>query len=437
MTLWPRSLVGRNALLIVVLMVAAQLISAGFVRELIVKPRLEQIADAVARNVAAVRAGLAALPADQRDVFLDAFGKRNAASAPEADTVTAMARLSPIERLFVRSVSARLAADRTEVVWRLDADRSLSLRLRIDDKAYWMTLPSVLAAREFTGAWFAASLVAALLALFGALAIQRRIGQPLQALVRAAGALGDGARPELLDEGGPLEIAAVSRSFNQLVQRLDATERERALMLAGVSHDLRTPLTKLRLGVEILAGDAEAAIVASMGRSVDEMDQIVGQFLDFARVDDSALPLEPVSLAALAEDVAQAFADQGQPVGLDVSADAVVAMRRPLVRRAVVNLVENALRHGRAPIVLGTGHDAGFGWIDVSDAGDGIAPADVEAMKQPFRRAGTARSGVAGAGLGLTIVDRVARSHGGDLLLLPLAPHGLRARLRLRRDSTR
>ena len=306
------------------------------------------------------------------------------------------------------------------------------LRLRIDDRSYWMTLPSVLVAREFTGAWFAASAVAAVLAILGALAIQRRIGRPLQALVRAAGALGDGARPEPLDEDGPLEIAVVSRSFNRLVRRLEATEKERALMLAGVSHDLRTPLTKLRLGVEIIAGDAEPAIAASLNRSIEEMDQIVGQFLDFARVDDSALPLEPLSLATLARDVAAAFADQGQPVVMDIGDDTIVSMRRPLVRRAVVNLVENALRHGRAPIVVGTGHDGTFAWIEVTDAGDGIAAADVEAMKQPFRRAGADRSGAAGAGLGLTIVERVARSHGGDLQLVPAAPHGLRARLRLR-----
>jgi two-component system osmolarity sensor histidine kinase EnvZ len=437
MTLWPRSLVGRNALLIIVLMVLAQLISNVLVRQLIVRPRLEQIADAVALNVAAMRAGLEALPAPERPTFLDAFGRRGAVmpGASEGAALTRPDRLSPIERLFVRAVSIRLAADGTEAVWRRDGDRGLALRLRIGTQDYWLTLPSVLAAREFTGAWLAASVAAALLALLGALFIQRLIAAPLRSLVQAAETLGSGTRPEPLAEDGPLEIASVSRSFNQLVHRLDAAERERAFMLAGISHDLRTPLTKLRLGVEILASETEPELAASLSRSIEEMDAIVGQFLDFARVDDSAMPSERVGLDALARDVAASLADHGQRVELALAAVPAVAMRRPLVRRAVANLVENALRHGRAPVRMSTGSDARWVWLDVVDAGDGIAAGEVEAMKQPFRRAGTARSGPPGSGLGLSIVERVAQGHGGALELLPAEPHGLRARLRLPRDA--
>ena len=182
------------------------------------------------------------------------------------------------------------------------------------------------------------------------------------------------------------------------MKSLDAIERDRALMLAGVSHGLRTPLTKLRLAVEILAGDAEAGIAASLVHSIAEMDAVVGQFLDFARR-------------------RQRCADG--------------------VRRAIVNLVETAVRHGRPPVTLATGSDGTWAWVDVVDAGDGIAAADVEALKQPFRRAGTARRGAPGAGLGLAIVERIARLHGGELQLLPTSPHGLRARLRLPRSTPR
>jgi two-component system osmolarity sensor histidine kinase EnvZ len=439
MTLWPRSLVGRNALLIIVLMVLAQLISSVLVRELIVKPRIEQIADAVALNVAAMRAGLEALPPAERQSFLDAFGRRSLAAnaGSEAALLSGPERLSPLERLFVRAVSTRLAADDAEVIWRRDADRNLALRLRVGTQSYWLTLPGVSAAREFTGAWFAASAAAALLALLGALAIQRRIGQPLRALVHATEMLGSGARPEPLAEEGPIEIETMSRSFNQLVRRLDATERERAFMLAGISHDLRTPLTKLRLGVEILAAETEAELGASLTRSIEEMDAIVGQFLDFARVDDSAVPLESVALDSLGRDIAASFADHGQALTLALTPVPPTPMRAALVRRAVVNLVENAFRHGRAPVTLGTGSDARWVWIEVGDVGDGIAAADVEAMKQPFRRAGTARGGPPGSGLGLSIVERIAQNHGGALELLPVRPHGLRAHLRLPREATR
>ena len=189
--------------------------------------------------------------------------------------------------------------------------------------------------------------------------------------------------------------------------------------------------------MEILATDAEPELGASLTRSIEEMDAIVGQFLDFARVDDSALPLESVGLDTLARDVAASFADHGQALTLALTPVPPAPMRAALVRRAVVNLVENAFRHGREPVALGTGGDERWVWIEVSDAGDGIAAADVEAMKQPFRRAGTARSGPPGSGLGLSIVERIARNHGGALDLLPVRPHGLRARLRLPREAAR
>jgi two-component system osmolarity sensor histidine kinase EnvZ len=440
MRLWPKSLVGRNALLIVGLMALAQLASAVLVNVLIVRPRTEQITDAMVRNVGAIRAGLRALPVGERAAFIDAFRQQRQLTfaAPGAASESAAApRLTRLERALVRSMSTRLAGDDGEIAWRRDADQSLALRLRIDDRAYWLPLPGAVPVREFTGAWLAASIAAALLAVGGALAIQRRIERPLRELVRAAETLGRGARPEPLAEDGPEEIATVSRSFNQLVKSLDAIERDRALMLAGVSHDLRTPLTKLRLGVEILAGDAEAGIAASLVRSVAEMDAVIGQFLDFARVDDSAVPLERGSLDAIAGDVAAAFADQGQAIAFAPGDATTISMRTPLVRRAVVNLVENAVRHGRPPVTLVTGHDEAWAWVDVVDAGDGIAAADIETIKQPFRRAGPARSGAPGAGLGLAIVERVARSHGGELQLLPTSPQGLRARLRLPRSARR
>jgi len=316
MKLWPGSLVGRNALVIVTVMLLAQVGSALIVRNLIIRPRVEQIAEAVVRNVAAVRAGLTVLPAEQRIAFLDAFRQRSsgapAAAADEPSSRLVAALLSPIEQAFVRSVSIRLAAEDTDVIWRRDADRGLALRLRIGDDAYWLPLPGVLPSRELTGAWLAASAIAALLAVGAALAIQHRIDEPLRALVAATARLGTGARPERLPEDGPAEIASVGRSFNQLVQRLAATDRERALMLAGVSHDLRTPLTKLRLGVEIMGDAAEPALAASMNRSIAEMDRLVGQFLDFARGDDGSLPTGPVALDALAIEIAASFADHGQ-----------------------------------------------------------------------------------------------------------------------------
>jgi two-component system, OmpR family, osmolarity sensor histidine kinase EnvZ len=431
MSLLPRSLLGRNALLIVALIVIGQLGSALLLRQMVIRPRVEQAADSVARTVQAMREGLTALPAAERQRFVDGFNQRAALVAGEARGTRDTVLLSPMERRFVRAVSTRLTDSGTEAVWRFDGGRGLAMRMAIDGAAYWISLPGALPAREFTGAWLAVTAVSALLAVIGALWFQRRLNRPLARVVNAAGVLAGGQVPPPLPEGGPTEIATVSRSFNHLVASLQQTERERALMLAGVSHDLRTPLAKLRLGVEIMASASEPAVSASMVRSIEEMDAVVGQFLDFARSEADEAPV-PTSLDAMARDVAASNADHGRDVGLDLGDVPATPLRAAAMRRAMVNLVENAWRHGRAPVRIATGSGPQGPWFEVSDHGDGIDTANVERMKQPFRRStGDARDGPAGAGLGLAIVQRVAQAHGGRLDLLPGEGGGLRARVTL------
>ena len=435
MTAWPRSLFGRNALLIVVLMVLGQLASLVLVRELIVKPRYELFAESLARNVSAVRAGLTALPAAQRGAFVEQFNQRALANLPPVPERSNALRvlLTPVERNFVRSVSQRVAAEGGEIVWRREAGGSLAVRLALDAAEYWIVLPGLLPAREFTGAWLAASLSCVALALIGALLIQRRLHRPLADVVQAARTLARGATPPTLAEDGPTEVATLASSFNKMAASLAQAERERALMLAGISHDLRTPLTKLRLGVEILREQTEPALVASMTRSIEELDAIVGQFLDFARDDndDSNDAAAPGDVQALAREIAAACADHGQVLTLALNATPAVRMRPAALRRAVVNLIENAFRHGRLPVTLRTDMVLGWARIAIDDCGDGIASDELEAMKQPFRRASDARAGAPGSGLGLAIVERIARRHGGRLELARAEGGGLRASLLL------
>lgn len=438
---WPRSLLGRNVLLMAALIVLGQLVAAVLVRQMIFQPRVAQVADGVARHVAAIRAGLQALPPPQRQAFVRAFNAQAAAAAGGGRA--GRIGLSPLERQFMRALAQRLSemqggpADPSPApVWRHDSGGMFSLRLMHEGAAYWLDLPNVFPAREFTGAWLMATLASMLLALGGAWWLQRHLNQPLYRLVQAARRLARGQPPEPLPEDGSTEIATVARSFNHLARSLAAADQERALMLAGVSHDLRTPLTKLRLGVEIAAPQLDAALAASMARSIDEMDGIVGQFLDFARLASEAPPGEATTTASLndlARGVAEAQADHGRALALALDADLPdLAVRPQALRRALDNLVENAWRHGTAPVVLRTGHTASHGWIEVADHGTGIAPADLDRLRQPFvRGGGAARAGAPGAGLGLAIAERVAQLHGGALELHSTPGSGLRARLRL------
>ena len=437
--LWPRSLLGRNLLLMAALIVLGQLLAAVLVRQMIFQPRVALVADGVARNVAALRAGLQALPPAQRAAFVDAFNQQAVAATPPVAPQSAARRalLSPMERQFVLAVARRLgvddAATAPQPLWRRDSTGMLALRVdhpgADGPESYWLNLPSVFPTRTFTGAWLAATLASMLLALLGAWWLQRHIHRPLAQVVGAARQLAQGQAPAVLPEAGPEEIATVARSFNHMAQSLAAADHERALMLAGVSHDLRTPLTKLRLGVEIAGAQIDAPLAASMARSIDEMDGIVGQFLQFARSGEAEAPT-PASLNDLAQAVAEAQADHGRALVLELGALPDVLVGPQALRRALDNLVENAWRHGQPPVVLRTGADANSVWLEVQDQGPGIGADDIDRMRQPFARGGgAARTGPPGAGLGLAIVERVARSHGGRLELHSAPGAGLRARL--------
>ena len=207
---------------------------------------------------------------------------------------------------------------------------------------------------------------------------------------------------------------------------MKARHQRLALILAGVSHDLRTPLARLRLGIEMSgAPDSE---VTAMVTDIEEMDRIIGQFLDFGR-GDLQEAVGPTDLAALVREVTDPYRLRGVDIRLDLP-DALVAPARALsIRRAVTNLIDNALRYAGADQALDIKVDTegSFARIEIADRGPGIPEAEVERMRRPFTRLEKARTNTKGAGLGLAIVDRVMRMHQGRLDLLPREGGGLRA----------
>lgn len=436
----PRSLYGRNLLLIVGLIVLSQLSTALLFRELIQKPRVHLTAESVARNLQALHHGLAGLPPDARAAFVEQFNESAGMVARRAEPASGALggdHLRPLERAFVQDVSRQLAEQGDAVIWRRDAGGLLAVRLRLEGEDYWMSLPSLIPAHEFTGAWLVSSAAAGVLAVGGAWLIQRRINRPLRAVVRAAHQLGQGGAPEHLPEDGPSEIATVSRGFNQMVQDLGRAERERAVMLAGLSHDLRTPLTKLRLSAEILGGQGDA-LTAGMVRHIETIDGLLEQFLEFSRLGATdpgqSEPAVEADLNALVRDAAGLAAESvpeaavADAITFDLQASGPTPLRVQALRRLVVNLVVNAQRHGRPPIEVATGGAGAAWWIEVRDRGPGLAPAEAERLKQPFQRGDASRS-LPGSGLGLAIVERIARLHGATFELLPREGGGLRARV--------
>ena len=202
-------------------------------------------------------------------------------------------------------------------------------------------------------------------------------------------------------------------------------------MLAGVSHDLRTPLARLRLGIEMNTRDE--ATLAGMVDDIEEMDRIIGQFLEFARTDEDAAR-EASDANAIVATCVERYARSGKDVRFAPGTIPATGLRPTAFSRLVTNLIDNAIAYGAPPVEVTTRRDDGNIVLDVADRGPGIAPDDVERLKQPFTRASSARTnaaGVAGAGLGLAIVDRIARLHGGTFDLLSRDAGGTVARVTL------
>lgn len=445
MKAWPRSLslFQRNMLLIAVLIVVAQVASAVLFRELVMRPRVRQSAQSAAQHIEALRAGLASLPPGQRQAFLDRMNAQalpSQASGPQTDRgmppVNAQ-RLSPLEQAYIDQVSAMLSTTGAQVQWRRVPGRPLAVQITLDDAHYWMTVPGLVSSQGLPRTWVIGSVITALLAIWGAWLIQRRLNRPLARVIDAAQALGRGERVPPLLEDGPGEIAMLARGFNDMAANLAGHERERALMLAGLSHDLRTPLTKIRLASEMLQGQGDKALLASVDRSIDGMEHLLQQFMDFTRAShDAGVAREPLLQVdvndLVRETVALCVLDDAAASDVHLNLGVVPPIKLPVqaMRRVLLNLLVNAQRHGRPPIEVVTRVAQQRLFIEIMDRGPGIAASEVDQLKRPFAQGNVARSHLrAGAGLGLAIVERMAQAHQARLALLPRDGGGLLARL--------
>src|SRR5690606_5432775 len=257
----------------------------------------------------------------------------------------------------------------------------------------------------------------------------RQLNAPLKRLVYAARQLGQGSSVRLPVSDTPSEMTAVYRAFNQMAEDVEQAARERELMLAGVSHDLRTPLTRLRLSLELLDTDTE--LTEEMVRDIEGMDAILDRCLAFSR-DGRDVPLEVIELGELISEVVGPFDQTGERVRICLENLPLLQLRRVSMKRLLSNLIENALRHGGSAVEvaahLSADSAAPYVVISVLDRGVGIDPAELDGIFDPFIRGDRARGG-SGTGLGLAIVKRIAALHGGSAELRNRAGGGLEARV--------
>ena len=429
LVLWPRTLFGRNVLLIVALVLLGQIGAWLLWYTQVQRPRVDRAVSFVGWHISAVRAALDQLPPSGRESYL--------ARLDRADGVRVLRHLppdlpparglvaGPLMRMFVTRLEERIGRQDT-VVWEPAPRLRLWVRVSAGGEDLWCGYPGEGLLPDVSGLVLGVSLTAALLALVGAMLIQRRLNAPLRTLANAASELAAGKSPPPLSEQGPAEIAIVAQSFNRMTAALARMEGERTLMLAGVSHDLRTPMTKLRLGLEMLDNPREAELIASLVRSIETADDIIDQFVDYARIGQDEAPVA-ADLVALVRHTIDAVAGPDVAIALETCDVPLVDLRPVAAARLVANLLQNAMRHGAAPLRVGIERVGSRVRLVVCDRGPGIPESELAHIKQAFVRLDAARGGKPGAGLGLAIAERVARLHGGELMLRNLAAGGFEA----------
>lgn len=295
---------------------------------------------------------------------------------------------------------------------------------------YWLNAAThqVINPPGYLRAILISTLISVLVVSLAAFFIARRIAQPLRDLAMAAERLGRGENVEALnDTDGPQEVRRTAAAFNAMKARLRRFVADRTRMLAAVSHDLRTPITNLRLRVEMLE-DAEAR--ERMLATLDELRQTAETMLALAREEAGEEP-RPADLASLVDSVCTDLAESGQPVTCAPAEKIPIICRPVALRRIIRNLVENAVTYGGNAHVA-VGRADGMLAVTIDDDGPGIADPDLERVFEPFVRLETSRSRrTGGAGLGLSIARSLAHAHGGDITLVRRPEGGLRATLRL------
>jgi len=387
MTFLPRSLFGRLALLLLVVVAVALAATILLFRHDRVELLARQVDETKIVQLQAVRAALVALdPHTHRDAMVRIAREYGVRIVPESERPSFGANAVLPARLQELQERLRERLGPGTELHPAPGRGLLFIRVEANDAGYWIGFPLLPPPTPEEGLSRALlwSLMIAAVLLLAAFLFARYLARPLRDLSSAVERIGRGETPAPLPEHGPSEIVTLNRGVNQMTASLRQLEHDRALLLAGVSHDLRTPLARLRLGIEM--GMGEDATRAGMVDDIEEMDRIIGQFLEFARTHDEG-PKEPRDINDIVRACVERQVRAGKDVRFDAGAVPKARLRPTAFSRLVANLIDNAIAYGAQPVELSTRAAEGRIVLDIADRGPGIAPGEVERLK-PARVSG-------------------------------------------------
>lgn len=434
-----RSLFWRTFFLLSLLLIGSILAWLQTLRSLEFEPRAVQTAQQIASLVNLSRAALIHSDAIARvsliKTMTDQEGVRIEPREPgdtfePFDTDALGLRIS-------KELQSRLGTD-TVVANSVNKKDGLWVGFTIDSDRYWMLTDKSRFNHTAGSTWMIWLMTAAALSLAGAALIARLINQPLKQLSFAAGRVREGDfDASTLDETVVTrEIRAVNIGFNRMTQKLAKIEQDRAIMLAGISHDLRTPLARLRLETELSVSDPEAR--ANMAADIVQLDAIIGKFLDYARPGN--VNLTPVPLKHVIDGCLFSLRSRSDMrFNLDLEDNLMVMADEVELSRIITNLLENAGRYGKSVdtgiAVVDITAKARDDWvlIRVRDHGMGVSDEQLNNLTKPFYRGEAARTAANGAGLGLAIVEKTCVRMAGTFVLRNSSTGGLVANIKLQR----
>jgi two-component system osmolarity sensor histidine kinase EnvZ len=412
----------------------------GIVSAVQTGPQVQQTADLVVSVVTITKAALThSAPDLRRELLFELVSNEGIRVLPLEPTDKV--EPPPSNRLMpeiAAQVREKLGPD-TRFSRRVNDIPGFWISFNIDDDKYWLMLERERLAGMTSVQWLGWASVVGIMSVLGAALISSLVNLPLARLTAAARAIAQGQRPAPLPEKGSQEIIEANRSFNQMVEDLAQLEKDRALILAGISHDLRTPLARMQLEVEMASLSADAR--EGMHSDIAQMDAIIGQFLDYAKPTEAATFMA-VDLSGLLEDTArEAARNPNMRVTTNIEPDVHVQGNAIDLRRVINNVIENARKYAKSPgadyteIEIGcqvrsTGHGR-RAVVTLQDRGPGVPEDQIAQLLKPFTRLDTARGQANGAGLGLAIVERVLSRHNAELTLRNREGGGLLVQLAL------
>jgi two-component system osmolarity sensor histidine kinase EnvZ len=408
-------------------------------------PRATQMAQRVATAVSVTRSALIYAPASVRPaLLLDLATKESLRVQPREE----MDVLEPLPNSnywshVATDIRERLGQD-TQVMWSINKIPGIWVSFEINQDNYWLVFDREQLGLTAGVEWFGWGATALLLALIGAAVSVRFVNRPLAQLAKVAQQIARGENPSPLPETGPAEIRNMNIAFNRMARDIRQTEADREIMLAGISHDLRTPLARMRLEIEMSNVSDETR--QAIDEDLAQIDHSIGQLMEYARP-AGAIPTQGADVSSVLQELFERERSHTESLGNSLTASIESNLYAKIsthdLKRIVSNLIENARRYGRSPsenrayIELKASQQGPVIAIEVRDHGTGIAPEDVQRLLRPFSRGETARTGVSGAGLGLAIVERLLGQVGGRLRLITSPTGGLIARIELPRTKSK